>query len=72
MEEKQDKSTAGLRQKQLCERFGWHYRDIAQQAKANGLSTHEYVQQKTGWRLFEELYYPPAENVQEQENSDTP
>lgn len=59
----------GLRQKQLCEKFGWQYRDIAQQAKASGLSTHAYVQQQTGWRLIEELYYPPLEIVQPAEGS---
>ncbi len=61
----------GLRQKQLCEKFGWHYRDVARQAKTNGLSTHVYVQQQTGWRLIEELYYPPLEIVQAIENSNS-
>ncbi|MBE9045826.1 hypothetical protein IQ255_15675 [Pleurocapsales cyanobacterium LEGE 10410] len=49
----------GLSQRQLCEYFGWDYRTIAQEAKAKKLSTHEYVQQKTGWILREEVYYPP-------------
>ena len=69
MEQNHNRETAGLRQKQLCERFGWRYRDIAHQAKSLGLSTHAYVQQKTGWRLIEELYYPPLENVQISLNS---
>ena len=32
---------------------------IAKEAKAKGLSTHEYVQQKTGWISRREVYYPP-------------
>ncbi|MEM7761222.1 MAG: hypothetical protein AAF298_24290 [Cyanobacteria bacterium P01_A01_bin.40] len=35
---------------------------IAREAKAKGLSTHAYVQQKTGWILKNEKYYPPARN----------
>lgn len=64
MEQGPHAKNEGLRQKQLCERFGWSYREIAHQARSIGLSTHAYVQQKTGWRLIEELYYPPLENVQ--------
>lgn len=50
--------TQGLSQKQLCEYFGWNYKTIATEAKARGLSTHAYVQQKTGWILKQEKYYP--------------
>jgi hypothetical protein len=49
--------TQGLSQKQLCEYFGWEYKTIAKEAKAKGLSTHAYVQQKTGWILQQERYY---------------
>lgn len=49
----------GLRQRQLCELMGWNYRQVAQTAKQQGLSTHAYVQQQTGWILRAELYYPP-------------
>lgn len=51
----------GLRQRQLCELMGWDYRQVAQTAKRQGLSTHAYVQQQTGWILRLELYYPPTE-----------
>lgn len=51
----------GFSQRQLCEYFGWDYRKIAQEAKAKGLSTHAYVQQKTGWILRQERYYPAEE-----------
>ncbi len=51
--------TTSLSQKQLCEYFGWDYKAIAQEAKAKGLSTHAYIQQKTGWILRRERYYPP-------------
>lgn len=49
----------GLRQRQLCELMGWDYRTVAQTAKQQGMSTHAYVQQQTGWVLRSELYYPP-------------
>jgi hypothetical protein len=48
----------GLRQRQLCELMGWDYRQVAQTAKQQGLSTHAYIQQQTGWILRLELYYP--------------
>ncbi|MEG4999374.1 MULTISPECIES: hypothetical protein [unclassified Microcoleus] len=49
----------GLRQRELCDRLMLDYREMAATAKQLGLSTHAYIQQKTGWILFEELYYPP-------------
>jgi hypothetical protein len=48
----------GLCQRQLCELMGWDYREVAQTAKQQGMSTHAYVQQQTGWILRLELYYP--------------
>lgn len=50
----------GLRQRELCDRLMLNYREMAVTAKQLGLSTHAYIQQKTGWILFEELYYPPG------------
>jgi hypothetical protein len=50
--------TQSLSQRQLCEYFGWDYKTIAKEAKVKGLSTHAYVQQKTGWILKQERYYP--------------
>lgn len=47
----------GLRQRQLCELMGWDYREVAQTAKQQGMSTHAYIQQQTGWILRLELYY---------------
>ena len=52
--------TRGLRQRELCELMGWNYREVAQIAKQQGMSTHAYVQQQTGWTLRLELYYPPS------------
>lgn len=48
----------GLRQRELCDRLMLNYRETAVTAKQLGLSTHAYIQQKTGWILFKELYYP--------------
>lgn len=48
---------SGLRQRQLCELMGWDYREVAQTAKQQGMSTHAYIQQQTGWILRLELYY---------------
>ena len=50
----------GIRQRQLCELLGLDYETVAASAKQLGLSTHAYLQQKTGWILKNELYYPPA------------
>jgi hypothetical protein len=54
-------SHPGLRQRQLCELMGWDYRQVAQTAKQQGMSTHAYIQQQTGWILRLELYYPPVD-----------
>lgn len=50
----------GLRQRELCDRLKLNYREMAVTAKRLGLSTHAYIQQRTGWILFQELYYPPG------------
>ena len=57
----------GLRQRELCELMGWNYREVAQTAKQLGISTHAYVQQQTGWTLRLELYYPPSQELSENE-----
>lgn len=49
----------GLRQRELCEKLGLDYKQVAQTAIKQGVSTHEYVQKITGWILRNELYYPP-------------
>lgn len=49
----------GIRQKELCDRLGLDYKTVALSAKQQGLSTHDYIQQETGWILKNELYYPP-------------
>ncbi|MFS8840308.1 putative membrane protein YdjX (TVP38/TMEM64 family) [Thermostichus sp. MS-CIW-21] len=51
---------SGIRQKELCELLGLDYKAVATEAKRLGLSTHAYLQQKTGWILKDELYYPPG------------
>jgi hypothetical protein len=55
----------GLRQKELCDRLSLNYRVVALSAKQLGLSTHEYLQQDTGWVLHEERYYPPQIKLHE-------
>ena len=57
--------TRSFSQRQLCEHFGWDYKTIAKEAKAKGISTHAYVQQKTGWILRDEKYYPPKDSPSE-------
>ncbi|MEM6591733.1 MAG: hypothetical protein AAGF66_04000 [Cyanobacteria bacterium P01_H01_bin.119] len=59
MKPKDPSQPVGLRQRELCDRLGLNYRDVAQAARKLGLSTHRYLQQVTGWRLHNELYYPP-------------
>lgn len=61
MTSKPSDPSRGLRQRELCDRFGWDYREVAQTARQLELSTHAYLQQKTGWRLQDERYYPPEE-----------
>ncbi len=48
----------GITQQALCDRFGWSYRDVAKTAKYLGMTTHDYLQAKTGWLLRIERYYP--------------
>ncbi|MDY6938540.1 MAG: VTT domain-containing protein [Cyanobacteriota bacterium] len=52
-------SQSGIRQRELCDLLGLDYRAVAASAKQQGLSTHAYLQQETGWILKNELYYPP-------------
>jgi hypothetical protein len=54
---------SGLRTRQLCDRLHLDYRVVALSAKQMGLSTHDYLQQETGWVLYEELYYPPGTTI---------
>lgn len=60
----------GIRQRQLCQRLGLDYKTVAATAKRMGLSTHEYLQQQTGWILRNELYYPPGTTFSKSEASD--
>ena len=39
------------------------YKVVALSAKQRGLSTHGYLQQDTGWVLYEERYYPPGTQI---------
>ena len=61
------KMSQGLSQRQLCEYLGVDYKSIALEARTKGLSTHAYVQQKTGWILKQERYYPDAQSFENQE-----
>jgi hypothetical protein len=54
----------GLRQRELCEKLGLNYKTVATTAKLQGISTHAYIQQVTGWILRNELYYPPQRREQ--------
>jgi hypothetical protein len=56
-------NSTGLRTRQLCDRLHLDYRIVALSAKQMDLSTHDYLQQETGWVLYEELYYPPGTTV---------
>ena len=56
-------SRTGIRQRELCDFLGLDYKAVAVSAKQLGLSTHAYLQQKTGWILKDELYYPPDTQV---------
>ena len=53
----------GIRQRELCDLLGLDYKTVAVSAKQLGLSTHAYLQQKTGWILKDELYHPPHTQV---------
>lgn len=55
--------TRGLRQRELCDRLMLNYRVVALSAKQLGLSTHHYLQQDTGWVLYEERYYPAGTQI---------
>ncbi|MEM7713791.1 MAG: hypothetical protein AAF349_09495 [Cyanobacteria bacterium P01_A01_bin.68] len=59
----------GIRQRELCELLGLDYKTVATLAKQLGLSTHDYLQQETGWILKNELYYPPAHPSQDENKS---
>lgn len=61
-----------IRQRQLCEQLGLDYKTVAATAKSMGLSTHEYLQQQTGWILKDELYYPPGTNFLESDRFSPP
>lgn len=54
----------GLRQRELCDRLGLTYTEVAITAKKLGLSTHAYLQQQTGWQLCNERYYPPNQRAE--------
>ncbi|MEO0869661.1 MAG: hypothetical protein AAFY17_14730 [Cyanobacteria bacterium J06642_11] len=62
----------GLRPKELCDLFGLNYKAEALNAKLLGLSTHDYLQQLTGWQLRYERYYPPQRNSQTISDFDAP
>ncbi len=49
----------GISQRELCDLLGLDYKAVAASAKEQGISTHAYLQQETGWILKDELYYPP-------------
>ena len=48
----------GISQRELCDLLGLDYKAVAASAKEQGMSTHAYLQQETGWILKDELYYP--------------
>jgi hypothetical protein len=48
----------GLSQKQLCDRLYLNYAVVSLSAKQMKLSTHEYLQQETGWIFLGNWYYP--------------
>lgn len=58
------KAVQGIKQRPLCEQLGLDYKAVALSAKQAGMSTHQYLQQETGWVLHQELYYPPGTSVE--------
>ncbi|MEM7714236.1 MAG: VTT domain-containing protein [Cyanobacteria bacterium P01_A01_bin.68] len=61
---------SGVSQRELCDLLGLDYKAVAASAKEQGVSTHAYLQQETGWILKDELYYPPeTETVQNKPKS---
>ncbi|MCJ8281671.1 MAG: hypothetical protein MJK14_17890 [Rivularia sp. ALOHA_DT_140] len=58
----------GIRQPELCKLLGLDYKTVATLAKQLGLSTHDYLQQETGWILKNELYYPPTDSSQNEKS----
>jgi hypothetical protein len=66
MKSQRDKPiTRGLKQRELCDHLKLDYKVVALSAKQLGLSTHHYLQQDTGWVLYEERYYPPGTYITE-------
>lgn len=59
MNKTRTKYPQGLRQRELCVHLGWDYKAVATIAKQHGVSTHQYIQARTGWILYQEYYYPP-------------
>ena len=59
---------SGVSQRELCDLLGLDYKAVAASAKEQGISTHAYLQQETGWILKDELYYP-SETVQNKPKS---
>ena len=57
-----------IRQRELCELLGLDYKTVAASAKQLGMSTHDYLQQETGWILKNELYYPPIHPSQDEKS----
>jgi hypothetical protein len=51
-------------QQALCQHLEMDYRQVAKIAKYLGMATHDYLQAKTNWILYEEYYYPPGTSVQ--------
>lgn len=48
-----DSHTAGLTKTALCKRFGFDARNLARKAATMGLTTEEWLEQRTGWKFNE-------------------
>lgn len=58
----------GISQRELCDLLGLDYKTVADSAKEQGMSTHAYLQQETGWILKDELYYRPELETESAQN----
>jgi|GEM_PF-6711717 len=50
----------GMTQGQLCQQFGINTKNVSKKARAQGVSSQEYMQSVTGWEFRDGKYFPPV------------
>ena len=50
----------GMTQGQLCQQFGINTKNVSKKARAQGVTSQEYMQSVTGWDFRDGKYYPPV------------